>query len=118
MRVRETAATTSRSTWRRADRRNPNDNAAWHLETAGGTNGQEVDEITSAQTAIPSEPMEVIMNSSLANSSASGWYTSVDSSTPSTLAMQVGDVDLHQLPGRGDTVTGANVTALSGGKAA
>jgi hypothetical protein len=98
---------------------NPNGNAAWHLETAGGTtfggvtdtgtnlksgfntygidwvpgrsityyvNSTEVGEITSAQTAIPSEPMEVIMNSSLANSSASGWHTSVDSSTPSTPA--------------------------------
>jgi hypothetical protein len=30
---------------------------------------------------------------------------SVDSSTPSTLAMQVGDAQLYQLPGSGDTVT-------------
>jgi hypothetical protein len=38
------------------------------------------------------------MNSSLANSSASGWHTSVDSLRLSTLAMQVGDVQLYQLP--------------------
>jgi hypothetical protein len=30
--------------------------------------------------------------------------------------MQVGDVQLCQLPGSGDTVTGAKVTASSGGK--
>jgi hypothetical protein len=41
--------------------------------------------------------MEVIMNSSVANSTASGWHTSVDSSAPSALAMQVGDVQPYQL---------------------
>ncbi len=76
--------------------------------------GKAIGEITSAQTTIPSEPMEVIMNNSMANSNASGWHTSVNSSTPSTTQMKIADVQLYQKAGSGETVTGKNVTAGSG----
>jgi beta-glucanase (GH16 family) len=87
----------------------PGKSITWYL------NGQQVGQITSAQAPIPDEPMEVIMDNAVANSAASSFRTVADSSTPSTMPMQVGDVQLYQKPGSGDTVLGANVTANSGG---
>ena len=121
---------------------NPNDVLAYHLHTASGTfggqvntgvdltagydtyainwvpgksityylNGQVVGEITSAQAPIPNEPMELIMSNEVASSSASGWHTTLDSSTPQSMPMQIGDVQLYQAPGSGDTITGSNAT--------
>ena len=120
----------------------PNDVLAYHLHTASGTfggevntgidltagyntyainwvpgksitwylNGQAVAEITSAQAPIPNEPMELIMSNEVASSTASGWHTTLDSSTPQSMPMQIGDVQLYQAPGSGDTVTGSNAT--------
>ncbi|MGB9203993.1 MAG: glycoside hydrolase family 16 protein, partial [Terriglobales bacterium] len=78
-------------------------------------NGQQVGQITSAQTTIPDEPMELIMSNEVANSSASGWHTTLDGSTPNSMPMQVADVQLYQTPGSGETIMGSNVTAGSTG---
>jgi beta-glucanase (GH16 family) len=85
----------------------PGKSITWYL------NGKEIGQVTSAQTTIPSEPMEVILSNDVGNSNTSGWRTSLDSSTPASMAMQIADVQLYQTPGSGDTVTGANVTASS-----
>ena len=50
------------------------------------------------------------MSNEVASSSASGWHTTLDSSTPQSMPMQIGDVQLYQAPGSGDTVTGSNAT--------
>ena len=82
----------------------PGKSITWYL------NGQAVAEITSAQAPIPNEPMELIMSNEVASSSASGWHTTLDSSTPQSMPMQIGDVQLYQAPGNGETVTGSNAT--------
>ena len=82
----------------------PGKSITWYL------NGQAVAEITSAQAPIPNEPMELIMANTVANSTASGWHTTLDSSTPQSMPMQIGDVQLYQAPGSGDTITGSNAT--------
>ena len=87
----------------------PGKSITWYL------NGQEVGQITSAQAPIPDEPMEVIMDNAVGNSASSGFRTVADSSTPSVMPMEVGDVQLYQKPGSGETVLGANVTASAGG---
>lgn len=87
----------------------PGKSITWYL------NGQQVAQVTSAQAPIPDEPMEVIMDNAVGNSASSGFRTIADGSTPSVMPMQVGDVQLYQKPGSGDTVLGANVTASSGG---
>ena len=86
----------------------PGKSITWYL------NGQEVGQITSAQAPIPDEPMEVIMDNAVGNSASSGFRTVADSSTPSVMPMEVGDVQLYQKPGSGETVLGANVTAAGG----
>ena len=82
----------------------PGKSITWYL------NGQAVAEITSAQAPIPNEPMELIIANAVASSTASGWHTTPDSSTPQSMPMQIGDVQLYQAPGSGDTVTGSNAT--------
>lgn len=77
----------------------PGQSISWYV------NGKEVAEVTSAQAQIPDEPMEVIMDNQVANSNASSWHTAMDGSTPSTMPMQIADVQLYQQPGSGDTVS-------------
>ncbi len=85
----------------------PGKSITWYL------NGVEIGQVTSAQTTIPTEPMELILSMDVGNSNTSGWRTSLDNSTPASMAMQISDVQLYQKPGSGDTVTGANVTPSS-----
>jgi beta-glucanase (GH16 family) len=83
----------------------PGKSITWYL------NGVQVGQITSAQAPIPTEPMEVLIGNEVANSNASGWHTVLDSSTPNSMAMQIGDVQLYQKAGGGDTLLGGNVTS-------
>ena len=54
--------------------------------------------------------MELIMSNEVANSTASGWHTTLDGSTPNSMPMQIADVQLYQTPGSGETIMGSNVT--------
>ncbi|WP_189343271.1 MULTISPECIES: glycoside hydrolase family 16 protein [unclassified Mesorhizobium] len=81
----------------------PGESITWYLD------GQQMAQVTSAQVAIPDEPMQLMMNMGVANSNASGWHTALDGSTPSSMQMQIDGVQLYQKAGSGDTVTGANV---------
>jgi beta-glucanase (GH16 family) len=85
----------------------PGQSITWYLD------GKQMAQLTSAQAPIPSEPMELIMNNGVANSSATGWHSTLDNSTPQSMQMQVDEIQLYQLPGSGNTVTGANVTPTS-----
>ncbi|RWC19510.1 glycoside hydrolase family 16 protein, partial [Mesorhizobium sp.] len=82
----------------------PGESITWYLD------GKQMAQVTSAQVAIPDEPMQLMMNLGVANSNASGWHTALDGSTPSSMQMLVDEVQLYQKAGSGDTVTGANVT--------
>lgn len=82
----------------------PGKSITWYLD------GKQMAQVTSAQVPIPNEPMELIMSNQVANSNAAGWHTALDSSTPSSMHMQIDGVQLYQKAGSGDTVTGANVT--------
>ncbi|MER9651709.1 family 16 glycosylhydrolase [Mesorhizobium sp. M0199] len=82
----------------------PGQSITWYLD------GKQMAQVTSAQAPIPNEPMELIMSNAVGNSNAAGWHTALDSSTPSSMQMQVDEVQLYQKAGSGDTVTGANVT--------
>ncbi|TPI40037.1 glycoside hydrolase family 16 protein [Mesorhizobium sp. B3-1-6] len=82
----------------------PGKSITWYLD------GKQMAQVTSAQVAIPDEPMQLMMNNGVANSNASGWHTALDSSTPSSMQMQIDQVQLYQKAGSGDTVTGANVS--------
>jgi beta-glucanase (GH16 family) len=77
----------------------PGKSITWYL------NGAEVAEITSAQAPIPDESMELIMNNQVATAAASSWRTSLDSSTPESMPMEVGGVQLYQGPDTGEKST-------------
>jgi hypothetical protein len=83
----------------------PGQSITWFLD------GVAVAEITSAQAPIPNEPMELIMSNQVATSAASSWRTSLDGATPRSMPMEIGDVQLYQAPGSGETITGSNVSA-------
>jgi beta-glucanase (GH16 family) len=85
----------------------PGKSITWYL------NGKQMAQVTSAQMPIPTEPMELIMDSQVANSNAAGWHTALDSSSPASTQMQINGVQLYQSPGSGDHVTGANVSATT-----
>lgn len=87
----------------------PGQSITWYL------NGKEIAKVTSAEAPIPKEPMELIMSNQVADSDASGWHTALNSSTPSSMQMQVDAIQLYQLPGSGNTVTGANVSPTASG---
>ncbi|MER8956310.1 family 16 glycosylhydrolase [Mesorhizobium sp. M0833] len=87
----------------------PGESITWYLD------GKQMAQVTSAQAVIPDEPMELMMSNSVANSNTTGWRTALDSSTPSSMQMQIDEVQLYQKPGSGDTVTGANVTPQTTG---
>ncbi|RWP79945.1 family 16 glycosylhydrolase [Mesorhizobium sp.] len=82
----------------------PGQSITWYLD------GKQIGQVTSAQAPIPDQPMELILSNQVANSNAAGWHTTLDSSTPSSMQMQIDEVQLYQKAGSGDTVTGANVT--------
>ncbi len=84
----------------------PGQSITWYL------NGVEVAQITSAQATIPNEPMELIMSNQVATTATSSWHTTLGSSTPSSMPMQIADVQLYQLPGSGDTLTLNSSTTL------
>ncbi|MER8716073.1 glycoside hydrolase family 16 protein [Mesorhizobium sp. M0203] len=48
-------------------------------------------------TNVPTDAMTLLINLSIANSSASGWHTAYDSSTPATLELEVTDVQVYHL---------------------
>ncbi|RUV30981.1 MULTISPECIES: family 16 glycosylhydrolase [unclassified Mesorhizobium] len=82
----------------------PGKSITWYLD------GKQMAQVTSAQAQIPNQPMELIMSNQVANSNAAGWHTALNSSTPSSMQMQIDEIQLYQKAGSGDTVTGANVT--------
>jgi beta-glucanase (GH16 family) len=83
----------------------PGKSITWYL------NGKQMAQVTSAQMPIPTEPMELIMDSQVANSNTAGWHTALDGSSPASTQMLINGIQLYQSPGSGDTVTGANVSA-------
>ncbi|MBR0973085.1 family 16 glycosylhydrolase [Bradyrhizobium japonicum] len=85
----------------------PGKSITWYLD------GKQIAQVTSAQVPIPNEPMELIMDNQVANSNTTGWHTALDSSTPSSMPMQIDAIQLYQKAGSGETVTGANVTATT-----
>ncbi|MBR0900221.1 family 16 glycosylhydrolase [Bradyrhizobium tropiciagri] len=85
----------------------PGKSITWYLD------GKQIATVTSAQVPIPNEPMQLIMSNQVANSSAAGWHTALDSSTPASMAMQIDEIQLYQAAGSGNTVTGANVSATT-----
>jgi beta-glucanase (GH16 family) len=85
----------------------PGKSITWYL------NGKQMAQVTSAQMPIPTEPMELIMDSQVANSNAAGWHTALDGSSPASTQMLINGIQLYQSPGSGDTVTGANVSATT-----
>ncbi|MBR0900663.1 glycoside hydrolase family 16 protein [Bradyrhizobium tropiciagri] len=82
----------------------PGQSITWYLD------GRQIATVTSAQVPIPNEPMQLIMSNQVANSNAAGWHTALDSSTPSSMAMQIDEIQLYRAAGSGGSVTGANVT--------
>jgi beta-glucanase (GH16 family) len=82
----------------------PGESITWYLD------GKQIATVTSAQAQIPNEPMELILSNQVADSDATGWHTVLNSSTPASMQMQVDEIQLYQLAGHGETVTGANVT--------
>jgi len=68
----------------------PGQSITWYLD------GIQVGRVTSAQLVIPNEPMELIVTLGVANSSASGWRTFADASTPSRASMEVSDFQVWQ----------------------
>ncbi len=64
----------------------------WYLD------GKRMAKLTSAQASIPDEPMELIMDLAVANTSASGWHQPYDSTTPSPSAMHVSNVQVWSAP--------------------
>lgn len=85
----------------------PGKSITWYL------NGKQMAQVTSAQMPIPTEPMELIMDSQVANSNTAGWHTALDGSSPASTQMLINGIQLYQSPGSGDTVTGANVSATT-----
>jgi len=76
-------------------------------------NGEQVFQVTSAETTIPNEPMELIMSNQVNPPNKSSWHTILDSSTPQSMKMQIADVQLYQSLNNSDSVLGANVPTLS-----
>jgi beta-glucanase (GH16 family) len=85
----------------------PGKSITWYL------NGKQMAQVTSAQMPIPTEPMELILDSQVANSTTAGWHTTFGGSSPASTQMLIDGIQLYQSPGSGDTVTGANVSATT-----
>jgi beta-glucanase (GH16 family) len=67
----------------------PGQSVTWYLD------GKQIGQVTSAQYPIPNEPMELIIDLQVANSSASGWRTIFDDSTPSPSTMSIAGVQVY-----------------------
>jgi beta-glucanase (GH16 family) len=85
----------------------PGQSITWYLD------GRQIATVTSAQAQIPNQPMQLIMSNQVANSNAAGWHTALDGSTPSTMQMQIDEIQLYRLPGSAGSVTGARVDTSS-----
>ncbi|WP_338692811.1 glycoside hydrolase family 16 protein [Bradyrhizobium sp. 26S5] len=85
----------------------PGQSITWYLD------GRQIATVTSAQAQIPNQPMQLIMSNQVANSNAAGWHTALDGSTPSTMQMQIDEIQLYRLPGGAGSVTGARVDTSS-----
>lgn len=70
----------------------PGQSITWYLD------GKRIGRLTSAQAAIPDEPMELIMDLAVANASTSGWHQPYDATTASPSAMQVSNVEVWSVP--------------------
>jgi hypothetical protein len=68
----------------------PDKELDWYLD------GVLVGRITAAQSPIPDEPMELIMNLSIANASTAHYRTAEDASTPTGAAMLVRSVQVYR----------------------
>ena len=68
----------------------PGQSITWYFD------GRQVAQVTSAQFTIPNEPMEIILNNGMANSSTSAWHTTVDGSTGTSSDMLVSSVQVYQ----------------------
>ena len=67
----------------------PGRSITWYLDR------RVVGQITSAQTPIPKEPMELILDLQVANTTASSWRTAADATTPSPSTMEVAEVQVY-----------------------
>jgi hypothetical protein len=70
----------------------PGRSITWYLD------GRKLAKLTSAQASIPDEPMELIMELAVANTSASGWHQPYDSTTSSPSVMRVSSVQVWSAP--------------------
>jgi len=68
----------------------PGQSITWYFD------GSVVGQLTSAQTPIPNEPMELIVSQGIANHHASSWHASVGPRTRSPESMQVAEVQVWQ----------------------
>jgi beta-glucanase (GH16 family) len=68
----------------------PGQSITWYLD------GRPVGWLTSAETPIPNEPMELILDLQVANGTASAWRTADDASTPSPSTMEVAEVQVYR----------------------
>jgi beta-glucanase (GH16 family) len=68
----------------------PGQSITWYLD------GRPIGALTSAETPIPNEPMELILDLQVANGTASSWRTAEDASTPSPSAMEVAEVQVYR----------------------
>jgi beta-glucanase (GH16 family) len=67
----------------------PGKSITWYL------NGNVIGELTSAQTTIPNEPMELIMNLQVANANAASFHSVYNSTTPTTSDMLISAVQVY-----------------------
>jgi beta-glucanase (GH16 family) len=67
--------------------------------------GRQISQLTSAQAQIPDEPMQLMMNQSVANSATAEWHTTAGAGTPRSMTMHIEGVQLYQKAGLGDSAT-------------
>ena len=68
----------------------PGKSITWYVDN------KVVGSLTNAQSSIPNEPMELILDLQVANQTASGWRTTADPSSPSPSALQVAEVQVYR----------------------
>ena len=68
----------------------PGRSITWYLD------GKPVGMLTSSETAIPNEPMELIMDLDVAGPTTAGWHTTVDGTTPSPAVTSVAEVQVYR----------------------
>jgi beta-glucanase (GH16 family) len=70
----------------------PGQSLTWYLD------GKRMANLTRAQANIPDEPMELILDLAVANTTASGWHQPYDSTTTSPSTMHVSSVQVWSAP--------------------